>query len=297
MSADASTPQPLRLVLLEALQDVDHVCGLLAEIIEAPRDMAEALNGTNPDDCALTTLRDFWEAHDIAQRLLDDTPFPPDALADLNALAGRRIKWKLATRSTLRRISDAISGTRPLFAESAAPEFQEVDRQSMLTAWHKIAFGSFGNPPHGWPALVRKLKRLIGALQDISAERYPAPGADPGSGAPADVDLQAHGTGPELAAGPAAKPQDAGDAGQDIDPQAYLAPRRLAEFFGVSYDALRGRLRRWQEVTPAGGWMETTGRKQNEPKILFQVAAVRHIIDELKTAASETASGRPAKKK
>lgn len=87
-----------------------------------------------------------------------------------------------------------------------------------------------------------------------------------------------------------------GEGAQSIDSQALLSPRRLAELFDVPYEALRNRLRRWQEANKAGGWTETTGRKPKEPKYLYQLAAVRHIIDELKRATSETTSERPAKK-
>ena len=213
-------------------------------------------------------------------------------------------------------LSELADGFNPEWAwtgEQIVEHFKEVARNVRVVR-HKLGLperqgrsSQFAKLPGGyWVGELPNLSPFVPELEHIAARMKAELCSDPNYHGPhRDFSKwQALRDGAAGGAVDALQPQavperpqpQAVDAWQDIDPQAYLAPRRLAELFGVSYEALRGRLRRWQEATPAGGWMETTGRKQNEPKFLFQVAAVRPIIDELKTAASETASERPAKK-
>lgn len=76
---------------------------------------------------------------------------------------------------------------------------------------------------------------------------------------------------------------------------SFLSPRKLAEIFGVPADALRSRLNRWRRRNHTG-WIEVEERGSREPRYLYRVGAIRHIIDALRET-SEATSKRPAKKK
>ena len=177
--------QPLRLVLLEALQAVAGDCEALRSIGGAPRgkgnlaDIAQDAGGW-----ALTWLRDFWQHWDVAQDLLDH--IPADALQALQNLAGR--PWKLATRQTLDDIAKPIQATRPWFDGNPDPTMQADERRAMLTAWETADFST-------WPALLADLAKLAANLWTIRSERYAAPGADPRGGGAVETqqpqDLQA----------------------------------------------------------------------------------------------------------
>jgi hypothetical protein len=57
----------------------------------------------------------------------------------------------------------------------------------------------------------------------------------------------------------------------------------LADYFGVDPEALRKRLDRWRAKNLDNvGWTETTDRKPNAPRYLFDVQKVRHLIEELR---------------
>jgi len=74
-----------------------------------------------------------------------------------------------------------------------------------------------------------------------------------------------------------------------LDEQAWYTYDRLAEIFNVGKDALRKRLARYREHN-LNGWKENEDRRPREPKHLYRLKDVRHIIEEL-GASSE----RPAK--
>lgn len=63
----------------------------------------------------------------------------------------------------------------------------------------------------------------------------------------------------------------------------------LAKRFGVPADNLRQRLKRWMK-THDDGWKEVNDRRPREPKYLYKVSAVMHIIEELQASGE-----RPAK--
>ncbi|HUW31674.1 MAG TPA: hypothetical protein VM223_08695, partial [Planctomycetota bacterium] len=75
--------------------------------------------------------------------------------------------------------------------------------------------------------------------------------------------------------------------------KAFLTPRELSERFGVPYQALRKRLERFRKSN-FNGWNQVSDPLPREARYLFQVAAVKPILDELK-ASSEMSSERPAK--
>jgi hypothetical protein len=75
----------------------------------------------------------------------------------------------------------------------------------------------------------------------------------------------------------------------DLDEQAWYRYDRLAEAFGVGKDALRKRLDRFREEN-LNGYKENEDRRPREPKYLYQLQAVRAVIEDLR-ASSE----RPAK--
>ncbi len=81
----------------------------------------------------------------------------------------------------------------------------------------------------------------------------------------------------------------AGAKAVELDEQAWYRYDRLAEAFGVSKDALRKRLDRFREES-LNGYKENEDRRPREPKHLYQLQAVRGIIEDLR-ASSE----RPAK--
>lgn len=74
----------------------------------------------------------------------------------------------------------------------------------------------------------------------------------------------------------------------------YMGPGDLAACFGVDAENLRKRLERWRATTQ-DGWKETDSRRRNEPRFLYQVKAVRPIIDAMPAThgSGETSSERP----
>lgn len=91
------------------------------------------------------------------------------------------------------------------------------------------------------------------------------------------------GDGPRQAVPAAAAP------GTELDEHAWYRYDRLAEAFGVRKDALRKRLDRFREES-LNGYKENEDRRPREPRYLYQLQAVRRIIEDLR-ASSE----RPAK--
>jgi transcription initiation factor IIE alpha subunit len=81
----------------------------------------------------------------------------------------------------------------------------------------------------------------------------------------------------------------AASPGIELDAHGWYPYARLAEVFGVNKDALRKRLDRFCEEN-FNGYKENEDRRPREPKYLYQLQAVRKIIEDLR-ASSE----RPAK--
>ena len=87
---------------------------------------------------------------------------------------------------------------------------------------------------------------------------------------------------------------DASRSLADAHDDSLLSPVGLAAAFGVNADALRTRLNRWRRRHHEG-WIENTERGPREPRYLYGLGAVRHIIRALQ-ATSETTSQRPARR-
>ncbi|NQT19368.1 MAG: hypothetical protein HQ592_06660 [Planctomycetes bacterium] len=78
------------------------------------------------------------------------------------------------------------------------------------------------------------------------------------------------------------------------DGQSFLSPRDMARVFGLRYESLRKKLERFRRNN-LEGWNEVTDPRPREARYVYQVAAVRSIIDAMK-ASGQTSSERPAKK-
>jgi hypothetical protein len=74
-----------------------------------------------------------------------------------------------------------------------------------------------------------------------------------------------------------------------LDEKAWYTPDRLAEIYGVGKDALRKRLDRYREKN-FNGWKENEDRRPREPEYLYQLQAIKNIIEELRASRE-----RPAK--
>jgi DNA-directed RNA polymerase subunit RPC12/RpoP len=74
-----------------------------------------------------------------------------------------------------------------------------------------------------------------------------------------------------------------------VDDHAWYTHDRLAEIFGVGKEALRKRLDRYRGRN-MDGWKENEDRRPREPRYLYQLRAVRPIIEEFRAS-----SQRPAK--
>jgi hypothetical protein len=95
-----------------------------------------------------------------------------------------------------------------------------------------------------------------------------------------------------------AEPEATRKTDPGTDERSYLGPKTLAEKYDVPLGPLRERLKRWREKNAAQGgslWIENRERKPREPQYIYQVAAVRHIIEDLR-ATSQTTTERPSKK-
>jgi hypothetical protein len=74
-----------------------------------------------------------------------------------------------------------------------------------------------------------------------------------------------------------------------LDEQGFYGHDRLAEFFKLDKESLRKRLDRYR-VNSLDGWQENADRRPRKAKYLYQLRAIRPIVEELR-ASSE----RPAK--
>lgn len=79
---------------------------------------------------------------------------------------------------------------------------------------------------------------------------------------------------------------DSGDPGVPaLDDDSHLSPTKLAQLCGVPRDALRTRLNRWRAKNLLSkDWAENSDRGVREPKYLYRVGAVRHIIEKMRSA-------------
>jgi transcription initiation factor IIE alpha subunit len=80
-----------------------------------------------------------------------------------------------------------------------------------------------------------------------------------------------------------------GSSSPVLDEMGWYSHDRLAEAFNVGKDALRKRLDRFRE-NKLDGWKERDDRRPREAKYLYQLRAVKAIIEELRAS-----SQRPAK--
>jgi hypothetical protein len=78
-------------------------------------------------------------------------------------------------------------------------------------------------------------------------------------------------------------------SGAALDEQAWYTHDRLAQVFNVGKDALRKRLDRYREHN-MNGWKVNEDRRPREPRYLYQLRAVKAIVEELRAS-----SQRPAK--
>lgn len=80
----------------------------------------------------------------------------------------------------------------------------------------------------------------------------------------------------------------------------YFSYKQIALKHGLSADALRHRLATWRK-THADGYKENTDRRQNEGKFLYTEAAIKSVIDSMKSRLAKRAqqgkieSGKPSK--
>jgi hypothetical protein len=75
-----------------------------------------------------------------------------------------------------------------------------------------------------------------------------------------------------------------------LDEHGWYTHSRLAEVFNLGKEALRKRLDRYREQKPLGGWKQNDDRRPRESKYLYQLRAVKVVIEELRAS-----SQRPAK--
>jgi hypothetical protein len=66
-----------------------------------------------------------------------------------------------------------------------------------------------------------------------------------------------------------------------VDPNASMSAPDLARVFKLNPDALRKRLDRWRKQN-GDGWTDVPNPKPNEAKVLYRVAAVQSVIDEMR---------------
>jgi hypothetical protein len=82
---------------------------------------------------------------------------------------------------------------------------------------------------------------------------------------------------------------DGASAGITHDDQAWYTHNHLAEVFKLGKDALRKRLEKYRKGS-LDGWKENEDRRPREPKYIYQLCRIKHIITEM-----QTSSERPAK--
>jgi len=80
----------------------------------------------------------------------------------------------------------------------------------------------------------------------------------------------------------------------EIENQARLSARELAELYKVSYDFLRKRLERWR-LTHDEGYINDSNAKSRASRFVYRVGAIKHIIQSLK-ASDKASIKRPSKK-
>lgn len=87
----------------------------------------------------------------------------------------------------------------------------------------------------------------------------------------------------------------------EVDVDALLASSDIARRFRVDSEALRKRLERWRRENIVG-WREVQTRARNEPRYLYQLSAVKSVVDELRSrepkqsSSDRTSDKRPTKK-
>lgn len=68
-----------------------------------------------------------------------------------------------------------------------------------------------------------------------------------------------------------------------VDEKSHLGPVALARLFGLEKqaNAVRKKLERWRR-TNHNGWIENTERRPREPQYLYQIGAVRSLLESMK---------------
>jgi hypothetical protein len=74
----------------------------------------------------------------------------------------------------------------------------------------------------------------------------------------------------------------------DLDDDGWYIHSTLADHFGLGREALRKQLERWRKKH-FDGWKENTDRRPREPKHLYQLSSVQHIIDKMLTSSERPA--------
>lgn len=159
-------------------------------------------------------------------------------------------------------------------------ELAESDRWARTIQTIEIG----GTPPNQMSDAVNALRSAVqSALAEVESTT-PRSGASP-QGSP-DV--------PPLRAVNNSRPTDPAGTGDD---EGMFTSSDLAERFGVNAETLRKRLDRWREKNVTSrDWTENEGATSRDPKYLYRLGAVRHLIALLQ-ASGESSGERPAKKK
>ena len=89
-------------------------------------------------------------------------------------------------------------------------------------------------------------------------------------------------------------PPPGADANGNIHCEIYLPAREIAQLFSLPQDALEKRLQRYRR-TNHNGWNQMSDPRSHEARYLYQLSAVRPIVDDMKRPR-KTSPKRPSKK-
>jgi hypothetical protein len=222
------------------------------------RELAEGLPPTGPID---TLRRRLVEARAAVDDILMSRWRPPDALFE-------------EAMTVFEKASAAATGiaVRLAFGMEAPGVFESRLRLRLREGWEHLDDAQRRDrkfDPDFLMALREDLSLFTVTL--LTLARPPEP--ERHKGGPSDDGTQRPDAAAEL------KP---------IPDKATLSVAELAGYFGVPQEALRKRLERWRKEHD-DGWVETTNRKTRDPSYLYEVGAVRPVIEELR--ASGGASG------
>ncbi len=136
-----------------------------------------------------------------------------------------------------------------------------------------------------WPLVEAQLK-----LQCGSDSRLPQPATD-------NAPVSDQGAASEHADPDGSKnplwPHNLDPEGRNsLSPDPWLSATDIARARGIKYETFRKHLERWRRNADSG-WREATDRKPREPKYLYQMKAVDHLIQK-SIASGQPSSERPA---